>query len=117
MNPEAGDIADGGRFEFHVVTRRNALHQSVELCSCFDPPAHAFLCARRGSDPSDRRRIFRVERMYYDDVARAFGGTHEPSLFSSTNPDCVHRGQGAVHRKMHDLKSFPEAMLMKSRQW
>src|SRR5216683_526248 len=117
MNPEAGDIADGGRLECHVVTRRNALHQAVELFSCVDPPAHAFLCARRGSNLSNRRRICRVERMYHDDVSQAVRGTLSPSIRSSMNPDCVCRRQFGVHRKMHYLKNFPTAMLTKVRQW
>ena len=68
MNPEALDIADSGRLERHVVRRWNALHQRVELFSCIDSPGRAFLCARRGSNPSDHRGIVRVERMYRDEI-------------------------------------------------
>src|ERR1700704_3470521 len=117
MNPEAGDVTDGGRLECDVVSRRNGLHQGVELLSCVDPPGDAFLCARRGSNLSNHRRISRVERMYHDDVSQAFRGTHQPFLRSSMNPDCVRRRQFGVHRKMRYLKSFPKAMLTTFRQW
>src|SRR5258705_1113239 len=88
MNPEARDAADSSGFECDVVTRRNALHQRVELFSCVAAPAHALLCAHGGSHPGDRRPIFRIERMDHDDVTRAFRATHQPSLSFSMNPDC-----------------------------
>src|SRR5216684_6777972 len=81
MNPEARDAADGRRLECHVATGRHALHQSVVLFSRLDPPTHAFVCARRRSNPIDRRCIFRVERMYHDDVSRSFRGTHQSLVF------------------------------------
>src|SRR5882724_8894358 len=64
MNPEARDAAGRGRFEGHIITWWNALHQRVELWSCRDAPARAFLGARPGADPSDHRGIFRVEGVY-----------------------------------------------------
>src|SRR6266436_1021241 len=70
MYPNSRYAAEGVRFERHVVARRNALHECVELSARFDSLSRAIYRAGHGAHGGGDRCIFGIERMYYDKTRR-----------------------------------------------
>src|SRR6266576_143036 len=68
--PNSRYAAERVCFECHVVARRNALHESIELSACFDSAWHALGGADHRVHSGGDRSILGIERMYDDKVRR-----------------------------------------------
>lgn len=90
--PKSRHAAERVFFECHIITRRDALHESAELPARFDPSCHASGVTGPGAHGGSDHGVLGIERRNYDNLRRCVGcsGFSRSQCLTELGPEGVY---------------------------